>query len=432
MKTRPLAGAAAVAAAFLPLLLASPAQATNGYFQHGIGIKAEGMGGASIAVPQDALAAANNPANMAFVGNRFDLGLTWFRPSRSATVSGIPNFPPPFPNFNGEFDGDDKTNFFIPEFGYNRALGPDMTVGVSVYGNGGLNTSYKTPIPLFGSTQAGVDVSQLFVAPTLAYKVAADHSLGLALNLAYQRFKATGLQNFAPYSSSPANLTDRGYDDSFGWGFRVGYTGRLTPSLTVGATYQSKTWMSEFDNYKGLFAEQGDFDVPANYGVGIAFKPVPQLTLAFDVVRIEYEGVASVSNPLLPNLAQAPLGAAGGAGFGWQNVTAYKLGIDYMINPEWSVRGGYNYGKQPIPSSETLFNILAPGTIEQHFTLGATWTLANKGELSFAFMYAPEKEVRGPGSIPTAGLFQQPGLPNGNADIRLQEVSFGIAYGWKF
>jgi long-chain fatty acid transport protein len=159
---------------------------------------------------------------------------------------------------------------------------------------------------------------------------------------------------------------------------------------------------------------------------------VPQLTLAFDVVRIEYEGVASVSNPLLPNLAQAPLGAAGGAGFGWENVTAYKLGIDYVINPEWSVRGGYNYGKQPIPASETLFNILAPGTIEQHFTLGATWTLANKGELSFAFMYAPEKEVRGPGSIPTAGLFQQPGLPNGNADIRLQEVSFGIAYGWKF
>jgi long-chain fatty acid transport protein len=432
MRTRLLPGAAAVAAAFLPLLLTSPAQATNGYFQHGIGIKAEGMGGASIAVPQDALAGANNPANMAFVGNRFDIGLTWFRPSRSATISGIPSFPPPFPNFNGEFDGDDTTNFFIPEFGYNRALSPDMTVGVSVYGNGGLNTSYTTPIPLFGSTKAGVDVSQLFVAPTLAYKVTADHSLGLTLNLAYQRFEATGLQNFAPYSSSPANLTDRGYDDSFGWGFRVGYTGRLTPNLTIGATYQSKTWMGEFDNYKGLFAEQGDFDVPANYGVGIAFKPVPQLTLAFDVVRIEYEGVASVSNPLLPNLAQAPLGAAGGAGFGWENVTAYKLGIDYVINPEWSVRGGYNYGKQPIPASETLFNILAPGTIEQHFTLGATWTLANKGELSFAFMYAPEKEVRGPGSIPTAGLFQQPGLPNGNADIRLQEVSFGIAYGWKF
>ena len=432
MSTRSRRVAAAVAAAFVPLLLATPAQATNGYFQHGIGVKAEGMGGASIAVPQDALAAANNPANMAFVGNRIDFGLTWFRPSRGATISGIPKFPPPFPNFNGEFDGDDKTNFFIPEFGYNTVVGPDMTFGVTVYGNGGLNTSYKTPIPLFGTSKAGVDVSQLFIAPTVAYKVAADHALGLALNLAYQRFKASGLQNFAPYSSSPANLTDRGYDDSYGWGFRVGYTGRLLPNLTVGATYQSKTWMTEFDNYRGLFAGQGDFDVPANYGVGVAFKPAPELTLAFDVVRIDYEGIASVSNPLLPNFAQAPLGASGGAGFGWRNVTAYKFGVDYAINPAWTVRGGYNYGKQPIPASETLFNVLAPGTVESHWTLGATWTLANKSELSFAFMYAPQVEVRGPGSVPTGGLFQQPGLPNGNADIRLKEMSFGVAYGWKF
>jgi len=432
MRTKFSPLAAAVAAAFVPLLLASPAQATNGYFQHGVGIKAQGMGGAGIAVPQDALAAANNPANMAFIGNRIDFGLTWFRPSRSATISGMPNFGPPFPDFNGTFDGDDKTDFFIPEFGYNQAISPAMTLGVSVYGNGGLNTSYTTPIPLFGSTKAGVDVSQLFIAPTVTYKLAADHAIGVALNIAYQRFEANGLQNFAPYSSSPAHLTENGYDSSYGFGVRVGYTGRLTPNLTIGATYQSKTSMSEFDDYKGLFAEQGGFDVPANYGIGIAFKPIAPLTLAFDIVRIEYSGIKSISNPLLPNFAQAPLGADGGAGFGWEDVTAYKLGIEYAFSPDFTLRGGYNYGKQPIPASETLFNILAPGTVEQHFTLGATWTLANKGELSFSFMYAPEKEVQGPGSIPTAGLFQQPGLPNGNADIRLKEMSFGIAYGWRF
>ena len=57
---------------FIAVSLATslPALATNGTMPHGYGIKAQGMGGASIALPQDALAAANNPAGMAFVGNR--------------------------------------------------------------------------------------------------------------------------------------------------------------------------------------------------------------------------------------------------------------------------------------------------------------------------------------------------------------------------
>ena len=56
--------------------------ATDGYFSHGYGVKSQGMGGVGIALPQDGLAAAANPAGTAFVGDRFDLGLVWFRPSR--------------------------------------------------------------------------------------------------------------------------------------------------------------------------------------------------------------------------------------------------------------------------------------------------------------------------------------------------------------
>lgn len=59
----------AVAAA--ALLAAAPwAHATNGYFPHGFGLKAKGMGGASIALAHDAFAGVNNPAAAAFAGNR--------------------------------------------------------------------------------------------------------------------------------------------------------------------------------------------------------------------------------------------------------------------------------------------------------------------------------------------------------------------------
>ncbi len=54
----------------LVLSLGSVAQATNGYFSHGYGIKAKGMAGATTAFAQDAMIAATNPAGMAFVGDR--------------------------------------------------------------------------------------------------------------------------------------------------------------------------------------------------------------------------------------------------------------------------------------------------------------------------------------------------------------------------
>ena len=76
--------------------LSSIAAATNGYFSHRYGLKAQGMGGAGIALPQDSLAAATNPAGMGLVGNRADVGVDWFRPDRGANVAGSP-----IPGFNG-------------------------------------------------------------------------------------------------------------------------------------------------------------------------------------------------------------------------------------------------------------------------------------------------------------------------------------------
>jgi long-chain fatty acid transport protein len=47
------------------LLLATPVLATDGYFSTGFGNIQQGQGGAGIALPQDSLAAATNPAGMA-------------------------------------------------------------------------------------------------------------------------------------------------------------------------------------------------------------------------------------------------------------------------------------------------------------------------------------------------------------------------------
>jgi long-chain fatty acid transport protein len=416
MANKKLLVVAAVAAALAPF----GASATNGYFSHGYGMKSKGMAGVGVALPQDSLAAATNPAGMALIGDRLDVGLDWFQPKRSTTLA-FPGAP-----FNGEYSGNGDSSFFIPEFGYNKMIRPDLSLGVSVYGNGGMNTNYTTLNAatggmLFGQGDLGVDMSQLFVAPTLGYKINKENSVGVSMILAYQRFKAYGLTNFAappPFNASiyPANVTNNGYDGTFGVGFRIGWIGQVTPEVSLGASYQSPIWMQSIDKYKGLFANAGEFDIPMNATVGLAWKVMPKANLAFDIQWVNYGGITSINNTMY---TPCQLGTSCGPGFAWRDMTTFKLGGDYDVTNDVKLRGGVSYGRQPIPSDQTFFNVIAPGVPEWHATLGATWTLPNKSELTVAYMHAFENEVTGSGG--TAGF-----------NLKMYQNSLGIAWGMKF
>ena len=54
--------------------------------------------------------------------------------------------------------------------------------------------------------------------------------------------------------------------------------------------------MDEFDRYSELFAENGDFDIPANVAAGIAIQATPKLKVAVDYQRIFYSDVDAVGN----------------------------------------------------------------------------------------------------------------------------------------
>src|SRR3989344_1720927 len=413
-----------LAAAVAAVVAAPGAFATNGYFSHGYGIKAKSVGGAGIALPQDGLAAATNTAGMALVGNRMDFGLDWFSPKRTtihqAGSTGVTNIAA------GTYESGNNS-FFIPEFGYNKSISNNSTLGIAVYANGGMNTDYGKIVLGGGTTNTYSNLEQLFIAPTWAIK-SGDHAFGVSLLLAYQTFEARGLQGFVTHSNDSSNLTDKGKDSSTGIGFKLGWTGQISPTVTLGAAYQPRLNMSKFSQYKGLFAEQGDFDIPETIGVGLAVKATPTTTLAFDVSQIKYGSIKSIANPgtAFPSLAGTLLGTDNGSGFGWKDQTVYKIGVIYQYSPSLQLRVGYNYAKTPFDSQNTYFNILAPATVEQHLTLGATWTLANKSELTVGYMHAFDKTRKG--TAAGSGTVANPGY---DIDLKMYQNSLGIAYGWK-
>jgi len=404
--------------------VAGQASATNGYFMHGYGEHAKGRGGVSVAMTDDAMGGANNPATMVWAGDRLDLGVDYFRPIRSTsrTNSAI-----------GLSVDSESTNFFIPEIGYNKMLSPNMSVGVSIYGNGGMNTDYPggqtncgagAANALCGSGRLGMDLMQLMIAPTFSYKFNDAHSVGVSPLLGYQRFKAEGLQAFAQTganqkSSDPNAVTNNGYDSSTGAGLRLGYYGKLSDMIGIGVSYSTKMKMSKFDKYKGLFAEQGSLDIPENYALGITVKPVANVEVGFEYQRINYSGVASISNP---STNQVPLGSDNGPGFGWGDVDVYKLGVNYAYSQNLTLRSGFSHNKQPIGSRDVTFNIIAPGVVQDHLSFGFSYKLDKASELSMSYTHAFEKSVTGASILPGGGT----------ETIRMSQDILGVTYSMLF
>lgn len=383
------------------VVMAAPVavQATNGYFSHGYGTKNKGLAGGGVALAQDAMAAATNPAGMVFVGNRMDLGASLFSPSdrsynASSSISGGACGGPglcPF-TIGGATGSQSITSendvFLIPHFGRNWMLDANTSIGFSVYGNGGMNTEYEggsashesapgsgvsaTTPGTFGAGTAGVNLEQLFIATTYARKYAnhAKTSWGISGIFAVQRFKATGLANFGVLSVDAANLSSGTVDQSTGVGIKLGVLSEVQPGLTLGASVQSRIYMNEFDKYAGLFAESGDFDIPATATIGLAWHHSANAVFTADVQFINYADVKAIANPIsylvgatnscATMMAKRCLGGADGAGFGWDDMTIFKLGYQWQQDNEWTWRVGFSTTDQPIPASETMFNILAP------------------------------------------------------------------------
>ena len=358
--------------------------------------------------------------------------------------------------------------FFIPHLGYNKVWTDNLTVGFAIVGAGGMNTRYgdanggngnifsdafgpavgncsgaecPQPSPPFppqysgfagllqvqgvpssvlgpnltglytnpNNTPAlGVNLEQVLVTPTIAYKIGKHNSIGFSPVIGYQVFRAYGLGLFQGLSTDPGSVTNRGNDSAYGFGAQVGYMGTFG-RFSIGATARSKVYMDEFSKYSGLFAEQGDFDIPATYGVGIGVQATSKLTIAADVSRILYGNVDALHNkgPTAdeffgalagaltgnPAFIAHPLGSNDGWGFGWDDVWVYKVGLNYAYNSDWTFRAGFNYAKMPYDKDQALFNVLAPAVVEQHATVGFTRSLSPNSELTFTYMHAFRNDV---------------------------------------
>jgi long-chain fatty acid transport protein len=465
-----------LATAIATLLLTTPLWATNGYFTHGIGTKNKGLAGSGLAMPEDAISVANNPAAALSAAGKYDLGIAVFSPLRHyETGDSLANGQGGAFTIGPNNIKSDKNYFFIPHMAGAWKISDESAWSVAFYGRGGMNTRWEGgtatfdpdgpgPAPVmtipgtyggaaFSSGDhgtAGVDLSQAFLELGYARSAGEKFTWGVSLVGVMQVFSARGVGSFAGFTETfaasggtvlPQNLSNNGHDQSYGIGGKIGFQWDMTEKVAFATSYQTEIGMGKFKDYSDLFAGGGGFDIPQTLKAGITFRPNAGLALNFDIENIWYGDIDSIANPVRNVYACPTAGVGGtdlsscfggknGGGFGWDDMTVYKIGAQWTSGNDWTWRAGLSHGDQPIPDNEVMFNILAPATIEDHITFGFTRGLPSGNEWSLSFMYALNKKVSGPASFNpmTSG---NPFDPTQTVSIDMDQWELEFSFGWR-
>jgi long-chain fatty acid transport protein len=412
-------------------LASTSAYATNGMNLEGYGPIATGMGGASMAYDNGVAAVMNNPATLGLMpnGNRLDVALGYLGPNIKAEVPGA--------------EAKSSANaFFMPAIGWAQKSG-QYAYGVGVFSQGGMGTEYGADSFLaMGSgdkVRSELGVGR-FIIP-FVYNVTPDVSVGatvdyvwasLDLKMALPGSAFAGLvtncsgpacAGLSGFAAAPWTRLDFSGGGDFsgaakGAGFagKLGATYKMSPAFAIGATYHSKTNLSDLETTSdgatisaAGFGAVGtgkikvrDFEWPETYAVGVAWNASNDLLVVFDVKQINWKAVMKDFKLTY----EGPLAGAPGNTIdfalpqNWKDQTVFELGVGYKVNPEWTLRAGLNYANNPIP--DLYLNYLFPAIEKTHVTIGAGYQVSKASSVDASFTYAPEvKQTGGSGVTST-------------------------------
>jgi len=429
-KTLRLLAVAAIAA------LASPALATNGMRMIGFSPTQNGMGGTGVGATLDSGAVLTNPAGITELGHRFDASLTWFQPTVEYTATS--SDPVNFPTANdGVKYTSNRGGSVIPNIGYVLPINEDLAFGLGAFGVGGMGVDYDAG--LYGGVTL-TSYMNLRVAPAIAWKVNEMFSVGLTVNASVAQMEydvAAGVGQM-PHDTAT----------SFGYGATLGV--KITPmkDLTFGLAYETKSDYQDFEfdipthdvpTFQPPPApptvsipagtDKLAFDQPAVATVGLAWRAMPALLLAFDVQWINWSDVMGKGLPAYTNPGANGFSSTAAMPFdmSWEDQMVYKFGVEFAATEAIKVRAGYNYGKNPLDPNRAFENIAFPAVAESHVTLGLGWDITPAWGLQVGGMYSPETTVTGANPVsPLAG-----GQGIGAYETAMSQYSIDVGVSWK-
>lgn len=322
------------------LLVCANVFASSGFVVTYQGAKASGMADAFIAQADDPTANYYNPAGLAgLAGTQFSMGM-------------ILAYQTPW-EFEGEVN--DGTGNYIsaseeardnvlvaPHLYLSHHFDNDFAFGLGVTASYPLSVAWNTGDMLSAYSHEN-NMLPLTINPNLAYSFD-DIGLSLGIGVSYT-YVFVSAENVAPAGAlgvgTPATYS-RAEMTGGGFGYNLGLKWDANDWLTLAATYRGKVEIDLSGDIRGTTTTgtgwisyldmdiDKDVTLPAMWVLGAAFKPRDNVVVEFDVQRTEF------------STYEGPFG-------NWEDVWAYRLGVQYSLNKNWDLRAGYAFDENPIP-----------------------------------------------------------------------------------
>lgn len=437
-----------------------PAFATNGMDLEGYGPVATAMGGASFAYENGAGAMMNNPATLGLMAQGSGLGVAFGYLGPGVTASAVKS---------------GGNAYYMPAIGYVTKK-DGLTYGIGLYSQGGMGTEYSANSPMAYGTgeniRSEVGVGRIILP--LAYDASDKLTLGGSLDFVWAamdmkmaattpQFMAMATGNMSAGFGSMLMNPGTGLISRFGadvfridfsdnnrfsgkassWGLagKLGFVYKISPALTIGATYHAKTALKDMKTDSGGAALSAfkagralgpavagkitihDFQWPETYGVGLAYQVNRDWMVAADYKRINWAGV----------MRDFKMTFSTGSDFAdfrisqnWADQGVLMVGASYRLNDAVTLRFGGNFANNPVPDDRA--NPLFPAIIKNQYTAGFTYLLNRQSEIDFSLAYAPKVTVTGTqaADVPNSGA------PSNVTSISHSQLNLQLQYGHHF
>ncbi|HWM89308.1 MAG TPA: outer membrane protein transport protein [Thermoanaerobaculia bacterium] len=381
-------------------LAAPTAWAGNGNTLHGIGAVNSSMGGAGVALPNDALGALNlNPALLTQLdGHKMEFSAELA--DDDITVS----------SQVGPFSGSTEHTAdpsLIPAFGFTaHKPGAKIAFGVGFLGLAGFGADFPqdSTNPLFAPQPIGFghvfsSYALMKVPTVVAFQVNDSLSVGGAF-VAGRASLTARPAGFASPDCTPTGVCfvpSVDSDSAWGFGAQIGVLYKVNPAFNIGLSYQSEMEFEDFE-WNSAVANPGlptfgtnreitlQVNNPANVVIGIGFTPNDRLKIALDAKQLFYKDTEGFGNVL-----------------GWDDITAFALGIQFQATPKLALRAGYNQTEGAIPDEATFFNVASPAVFGKHATVGLGVGVTETLTMNLGYYRAFSEEISGPFISPVIG-----------------------------
>ena len=344
--------------------------------------RASGQAEAFAAQADDASAIFYNPS-----------GLTQIR-GTSATVGAsvfIPDFA--FHSNTGQEQGQHLVTV-LPHLYAESDFGTERwRFGLGITNPFGLNENWGNRGPL----RTLIDDAQLLTvnfAPTVAYTVSDNFSVGVAANVYYGNLYETRNVILAAPPVPEGRFHFRG--DDYAFGVTPSMLWKINEQNTIGLVYRSPFKMS-FDGNASVktpgIPEFGPSDTHANFNfpqmatLAYAFRPVKPLKLEADVVWTDWNVVNSIKlYSADPHFNGVTFKEDWKSGFG------FRFGGQYDLTENWALRAGYAFGQNAVPGS--TFSPIVPDSNYHLFAVGVGYSSGDWSiDAAYQFIYREKRHI---------------------------------------